>query len=315
MASLRADLADGDRQVLLAVPGLLPEPVPVPPAVDDDLLPLRRPAHLPEDLDPRDGGAADPRGGPLPHHDRLEGDLRPGREVLAQVDADLVPRADGVVLVPVADDGVHGREWKGRGGDRARRSRQRRRAHPSRPSEPGTRTRYSPGGSLRSARTRIPRSSRASMSRSARRFTFARYCSTSGWTVTSIVPPRRLAAAAWTSRRIWMAAVSAVRTAPEPPQARQGAYIAVFRPGPSRCRVISISPKGPIRPIRTRARSSRRASRSARSTSRRWRACIMSMKSITICPPRSRRRIWRTISGIASRFVRKAVSSRSDSLR
>ena len=36
----------------------------------------------------------------------------------------------------------------------------------------------------------------------------------------------------------------------------------------------------------------------------------MSMKSTTMMPPRSRRRIWRTISLTASRFVLRIVSSR-----
>ena len=40
----------------------------------------------------------------------------------------------------------------------------------------------------------------------------------------------------------------------------------------------------------------------------------MSMKSITIRPPRSRRRIWRATSSAASRLVRVAVSSMSPPL-
>ncbi|MCY1371792.1 hypothetical protein D9M69_589550 [compost metagenome] len=40
----------------------------------------------------------------------------------------------------------------------------------------------------------------------------------------------------------------------------------------------------------------------------------MSMKSITIRPPRSRRRAWRATSSAASRLVRVAVSSMSPPL-
>ena len=44
-----------------------------------------------------------------------------------------------------------------------------------------------------------------------------------------------------------------------------------------------------------RARSRRTASRMTRSTDRRWRSSLMSMKSLTMTPPRSRRRICREI--------------------
>src|SRR5271154_4676657 len=58
------------------------------------------------------------------------------------------------------------------------------------------------------------------------------------------------------------------------------------------------------------ARSPRRASSSAAMTLSRLRRSSMSMKSITMMPPRSRRRIWRTISFAASALVRTIVSSR-----
>ena len=51
------------------------------------------------------------------------------------------------------------------------------------------------------------------------------------------------------------------------------------------------------------------ASSSAAITLKRFLRSSMSMKSITIMPPRSRRRIWRTISGTASRLVLTMVSS------
>ena len=63
-----------------------------------------------------------------------------------------------------------------------------------------------------------------------------------------------------------------------------------------RWRVISIRPKGLVRRILVRARSRFTASRSARSTPRRCFSLRMSMKSLTITPPRSRRRSWRAIS-------------------
>ncbi|SUI73322.1 Uncharacterised protein [Serratia marcescens] len=58
-----------------------------------------------------------------------------------------------------------------------------------------------------------------------------------------------------------------------------------------------------MRPIWMRARSWRTASRRRFSTSRWWRTGVMSMKSMTIRPPRSRRRSWRAISSAASRLV------------
>src|SRR5581483_7327621 len=58
------------------------------------------------------------------------------------------------------------------------------------------------------------------------------------------------------------------------------------------------------------ARSALRASSRACITLCRFLRSSMSMKSMTMMPPRSRRRICRTISGMASRFVFRMVSSR-----
>ncbi|MNT37749.1 hypothetical protein D3C72_1739040 [compost metagenome] len=84
--------------------------------------------------------------------------------------------------------------------------------------------------------------------------------------------------------------------------------------GLRRWRLISIRPNLLMVPNCTRARSWRSASRRRFSTSRRFFDSSMSMKSITIRPPRSRRRIWRATSSAASRLVRVAVSSMSPPL-
>ena len=76
-----------------------------------------------------------------------------------------------------------------------------------------------------------------------------------------------------------------------------------------RCRVISMSPNCEMRRIFVRARSRRSASRSASSTLRRCVSLRMSMKSLTITPPRSRSRSCRAISLAACRFIWYAVSS------
>ena len=56
-------------------------------------------------------------------------------------------------------------------------------------------------------------------------------------------------------------------------------------------------------------RSSSSALRSVFSTASRLRARAMSMKSMTMIPPMSRSRSWRTTSSAASRFVLVIVSS------
>jgi hypothetical protein len=87
-----------------------------------------------------------------------------------------------------------------------------------------------------------------------------------------------------------------------------------LRAGFRRWRLISSRPNLLMVPNCTRARSWRSASRRRFSTSRRFLLSSMSMKSITIRPPRSRRRIWRATSSAASRLVRVAVSSMSPPL-
>src|SRR6266849_2499481 len=64
-----------------------------------------------------------------------------------------------------------------------------------------------------------------------------------------------------------------------------------------------------MRPTWMRARSFLRQSLSRRSTARLLRFSSISMKSMTISPARSRRRIWREISSEAWRLFLIAVSS------
>ena len=84
---------------------------------------------------------------------------------------------------------------------------------------------------------------------------------------------------------------------------RVAEQIAGWCDGRIRCLVISTSPKGLVRRIFVRARSRFIASWSAFSTLRRYFSFRMSMKSLTITPPRSRSRSWRAISLAAIRFI------------
>ena len=115
-------------------------------------------------------------------------------------------------------------------------------------------------------------------------------------------------------RKICKAELSVSRTWPEPPQRGQGIEAPSDNAGRRRWRLISIKPNLLMVPNCTRARSWRRASRKRFSTSRRLRLSSMSMKSMTISPPKSRKRIWRATSSAASRLVRVAVSSMSPPL-
>ena len=82
------------------------------------------------------------------------------------------------------------------------------------------------------------------------------------------------------------------------------------RPVPRRLRVICTRPREVTSEIWWRVRSRPRASVSRRSTRSWFSGSTMSMKSTTIMPPRSRSRIWRTISSAASRLFLVTVSSR-----
>ncbi len=95
---------------------------------------------------------------------------------------------------------------------------------------------------------------------------------------------------------------SVPRMWPMPWQRGQGMYADSASAGRSRWRDSSIRPKREILPSCTRARSYFSASRRRVSTSRWFLVLSMSMKSITMRPPRSRRRNWRAISSAASQI-------------
>src|SRR5438093_3879496 len=82
------------------------------------------------------------------------------------------------------------------------------------------------------------------------------------------------------------------------------------RPEDTRLRVTCIRPSGPISKTCERVLSSASASRIVSSTCFLFFSRSMSMKSITMIPPMSRRRSWRAASRAASRFVLTTVSSR-----
>ncbi len=110
-------------------------------------------------------------------------------------------------------------------------------------------------------------------------------------------------------RRIDSAKDSVPRMVPWPEQRGHTWCADSPKEGRKRWRDISKRPKREMRPNCTRALSLLTASFMRFSTSRWWRTGVISMKSITTNPPRSRRRSWRAISSAASRFVLSAVSS------
>ncbi len=97
---------------------------------------------------------------------------------------------------------------------------------------------------------------------------------------------------------------------PEPVQYGHGWQSVRSRACLVRLRVMAIRPNSLKRSIFEGARSARNASSSAAITFSRLRRSSMSMKSMMMIPPRSRRRICRTISFTASTLVRTIVSSR-----
>ena len=70
-----------------------------------------------------------------------------------------------------------------------------------------------------------------------------------------------------------------------------------------RLRVISTRPSSEMSKTCVRVLSRASASRSTRPTSSRFFFTSMSMKSMTMIPPMSRRRSWRAISSAASRLL------------
>jgi len=75
------------------------------------------------------------------------------------------------------------------------------------------------------------------------------------------------------------------------------------------CRVISTRPSGEISTTYVFVRSRSSSDRSASSTVCRFFGFDMSMKSMTMMPPMSRSRSWRTTSFTASRLFLTIVSS------
>ena len=100
------------------------------------------------------------------------------------------------------------------------------------------------------------------------------------------------------------------RMIPRPSQLGQVVENASTRPSEIRFRVISTRPSSEISNTWVRVLSRASASLNLRTTSSRFFRISMSMKSITMIPPMSRRRSWRATSSAASRLLTKTVSSR-----
>src|SRR3990172_4330050 len=133
----------------------------------------------------------------------------------------------------------------------------------------------------------------------------------SGLTRFRISCPPRSAAAAWTLRKISAATVRSDFTTPLPLQVGQDVQNRDCRSWRTRLRVISTSPSSEISRTLVRALSSPSAFWRAWKTCWRWSSRSMSMKSMMMIPPRSRRRIWRTASPTASRLILRTVCSKS----
>ncbi len=101
------------------------------------------------------------------------------------------------------------------------------------------------------------------------------------------------------------------RTNPVPSQISHGVKTPSLTGGEMRCLDISSKPNFDILAMLTRALSDLHPSFTSFSTAALFFFWNISIKSITINPPKSRNLSWRTISTAASRFVVSAVSSRS----
>src|SRR5690625_3371944 len=102
---------------------------------------------------------------------------------------------------------------------------------------------------------------------------------------------------------------ASVTTYPRPAQWVQGSLKASINPSPTRLRVICTKPREVTSATWWRVRSRPRHSMRRRSTRSRLDSSTMSMKSMTMIPPISRKRSWRTISSAASRLFLVTVSS------
>ena len=107
-----------------------------------------------------------------------------------------------------------------------------------------------------------------------------------------------------------IAIVSSERITPSPSHVGHGRLMISRTPSVTFWRVISTSPSLEISAVNVFVRSSSSVLRSVFMTASRLRARAMSMKSITMIPPMSRRRSWLTTSSAASRLVFVIVSSR-----
>src|SRR5689334_1706877 len=146
----------------------------------------------------------------------------------------------------------------------------------------------------------------SSLGSSSRRYRATSGCSrTVSWRSRCSWPARLRAR----SRR--RATTSGVKTRPLPAHVGQSVVIECQRDGRTRCRVISTRPSSETASALVRARSRPRWVLSSCSTLSRLDRVSMSMKSHTMMPPMSRRRIWRAISRAASRLVRRIVFSGS----
>ena len=93
-------------------------------------------------------------------------------------------------------------------------------------------------------------------------------------------------------------------TIPRPLQVGQVLEKDSTRPSEMRLRVISTRPSSEMSKTWVLVLSRASAARKARITSSRFCLSSMSMKSMTMIPPMSRRRSWRAISSAASRLFR-----------
>ncbi len=150
---------------------------------------------------------------------------------------------------------------------------------------------------------------RVSISAMAVRFSLSKNVPTVTGTTALISALRSFFASSSIMRRMDRERDLVLRIVPCPEHRGQTLEDVSSRDGRKRWRDISSRPKRDIRPICTRALSMLSASFILFSTSRWLRTGCMSIKSITIKPPISLRRIWRAISSAASRLVASAVSS------
>ena len=144
------------------------------------------------------------------------------------------------------------------------------------------------------------------------RFSFKRKAATSTGTWQWIAAVFSFILSSWIILKTCKAEDSVSRIWPVPVQRGQVMWLPSDNAGRSRWRDNSSKPNFEILPVCTLALSCLNASLIRFSTSFWLLADSISIKSITIKPPKSRKRIWRAISSAASRLVLVAVSSISE---